>query len=82
LLAKRDTLELIKTILLGSTVDDGIFEDLAFDAVMINCRLASSVLGLFNLPRVSSLVMNQARIVIPLVKIFEDRREDLRFLVG
>lgn len=84
LLAKSDTLELLKTILLGSTIDDSILQKFSIDAVMIHGRLgcAPTVIdGLFNLPRVPLLVVEQTRVVVALVEKLEDRGEYLGLFI-
>ena len=50
---------------------------------MINRRLDSScsATASLDLPRVSPLIMDQPRIIIAFVEIFEDGREDLGFFV-
>lgn len=53
---------------------------------MVNCRLNGSattesirVLGGFEFPRVATLVVQQAWVVVSLVKVFEDTGKDLGF---
>ena len=55
---------------------------------MIDCRLdrsaATEVLGVFGIlefPRVAALVVQQARVVVTLVEVFEDGGKDFRFSV-
>lgn len=47
---------------------------------MIDCS-AGTVAFIFQLPSVLSLIVHQFRIVVPFVKIFEDRRQDLRLFI-
>ena len=85
LLAKGNTLEFLQAVLVGGAVDDGVLQDLAVDAVMIDGGLdgAATVVGyLFNLPRVPPLVVHQTRVVVAFVEILENRREDLGLLIG
>ncbi len=83
LLAQRDALQLLEAILLGGAVDCRVLQKLALDAVVIDGSLGATIFAsLLQLPRVPLLVVDQARIVIGLVKILEDGREDLGFFVG
>lgn len=86
LFSKGKTLQLIQAEFLGSAVDSGIFEQDTTRASMVCCRLDRStatkfevVLGVFELPRVATLVVQQAWVIISLVKEFEDGRKDLGF---
>lgn len=85
LLPQGDSLEFLKPVSISSAVDDSVLEEVAVGSMMIDGRLCSApaiALELFNLPRVSLLIVNQARIVVPLVHVFQDGREDFRLLVG
>lgn len=84
LLPQRQFLQVLKAVLLGSTVYDSVLEEIAIDAAVIDRAFDSGLLlaarGL-KLPRVSSLILNQTRVVIALVEVFQDRTEDLGLLV-
>jgi hypothetical protein len=78
LLPKSKTLQIFQAILLSSTIDERVTEDLAFRVRKIDCRLARTtatsfcVLGVLELPSVTALVMQQVRIVVTLVEKFEN----------
>lgn len=85
LLPQRNTLQLLQSILLGSTVDDRVLQQRALGGIVIDGRLAlgpAHIPSRLNLPRVSPRVVHQPRIVVALVQILEDRREDFGRLVG
>lgn len=55
---------------------------------MVDCRLdgsatteGSMVLGVFEFPRVATLVVQQAWVVVSLVEVFEDTGKDLGFSI-
>ncbi len=84
LFPKRQALQLVQSKLLGCAVDSGVFEQDSAHTVMIDCRLDRSaatkflrVLRIFELPRVTTLVVQQAWVVITLVEVFEDAGKDL-----
>ena len=84
LLPKRQALQFVQSELLGRAVDGGVFEQDSTHTVMINCRLDRSaatevmwILRIFELPRVATLVVQQAWVVITLVEVFEDAGEGL-----
>jgi hypothetical protein len=88
LFPKTQALQLIQAVLLGGAVDNGVTKYFATHAREIDCRFAVSattffqVLGVFQVPSVSALVVQQARIVVTLVKEFEDAGEYFRFSVA
>lgn len=82
LLPQSNPLELVQAILLGSAVDACVLEKLALHAVMEHGGLVMVFLrGLLQLPRVALLVVDEAGIVVALVKVLENRREDLGLFV-
>jgi hypothetical protein len=82
LLPQSNPLEFVQAILLGGAVDDCVFEQLALHAVMEHGGLMTVLLrGLLQLPRVALLVVNEAGIVVALVEVLENRREDLGLFV-
>lgn len=82
LLAKSNPLEFLQAVLLSSAVDDRVLQELAFDAVVVDGGLVADLLrGRLELPRVTLLIVDEARIVVALVEIFEDRREDLGLFI-
>ena len=85
LLPKRHSLQFIQAVLLGSAVYNSVLEDITIYAEMVDGRFNRStaiVTQLLDLPRVSPLIVYQAWVVVAFVEVFEDRRKDLRFLVG
>lgn len=88
LFPKSETLQLVQTEFLSSAVDDGVFEQDPSHTRVVDCRLDGStaaivvwVLGVFELPRVATLVMQQAWVVVSLVEVFKDTGKDLRLSV-
>ncbi len=84
LLPKRQALQFVQSELLGCAVDGGVFEQNSAHTVVIDSRLDRSaateflrVLRIFELPRVATLVVQQAWVVVTLVEVFEDAGEDL-----
>jgi len=83
LLSKREALKLIQAVLLGSTVDNGVLQQLSIHAVVINSSLVAGLLRRrLQLPRVSLLVVEKTRVVVAFVEILEDRREHLGLFIG
>lgn len=89
LFPKSKALQLVQTEFLGSAVDSGIFEQDPGYTSMVDCRLDGPaatkvirVLSVFELPRVTTLVVQQAWVVVSLVEIFEDAGKDLGFSVA
>lgn len=84
LLSQRQLLQLTEAILLSSAVDDRVLEQITIDAAMIHRALdgAPLIVGrLLQLPGVATLVLHEAREVVALVEILQDRAEDLGFLI-
>ena len=83
LLTKRNALEFLQPVFLRSTVDDSVLEDVPIDSMMVDRGLASRALlvKLFQLPRVATFVVHQTRVVVSLVEVLEDGREDLWLVV-
>lgn len=82
LLPQSNPLELVQAILLGGAVDDGVLEQLALHAMMEHGRLVTVLLRwLLQLPRVALLVVDEAGVVVALVEVLENRREDLGLFV-
>lgn len=77
LLAQSDALELLQLVLLGSTVDDGVLEDLGAGGLVEDGGLIVAL----DLPCVSALVVDQSGGVVALVQVLEDGGEDLGLLV-
>lgn len=70
LLSQGDLLQFLKAILLRGAVDDGVLQDVALDGVMVDGRLDGAAVLIrcgLQFPRVASLVVHQARVVIALV---------------
>ena len=87
LLSQRDPLELLEPVLVGGAVDDGILQDVAINAVVVDGHLggdagSSTLVRRLELPGVLALVVDKPGIVVALVEILEDRGEDLGLLVG
>jgi hypothetical protein len=83
LFSQGDPLQLLQTILLGDAVDDRVLEEIAILVVEDGgLQQTAALVGLLNLPRVTLLVVDQARIVVALVHVLEDRAEDLGLLLG
>lgn len=85
LLPQRNTLQLVQSVFLSSTVDHRILEQRTLNGVVDHCRLALRtvhILGWLKLPRIAALAVHQTRIVVALVKILKHRGEDLGRLVG
>lgn len=84
LLAQGKSFQLLEPVFFRSTINDRILEQGTIGVVMVHDSFASGtgyLPGRLQFPRVSLLVVNQTRVVIALVEILEDRREDLRGLV-
>ena len=88
LFPKSKAFQLVQAELLCSTVNGSVFEQDPTETSMIDCRLDDSattegirVLGVFELPKVATLVMQQAWVVVALVEVFEDRGEYLGFSI-
>ena len=84
LFPKSKAFQLVQAEFLGSAVDSGVFEQVTTHTGMVDCRLDGSattkvirILSILELPGVVTLVMQQAWIVVSLIKIFEDAGEDL-----
>lgn len=73
LLAQGDALQLVQAKLLAGTVDDGVLEDVALDAVQLD---RGGIVAL-NLPGVAALVVDKTRRVVTLVEVLEDGGKDL-----
>jgi len=91
LFPKSQALEFFETVLLRDAVYDGVPQKVFSHAGNEGCSLDISattsvfgvgcVHGIFEFPRGSTLVVQQAWVVVALVKILEDTGKDLRFLV-
>lgn len=89
LLSKSKRFEILQAVLLSCAIDDGVPKDIVTDARMKHCGLAGAattgfmdVLGVFEFPRVSAPVMQQAGEVVTLVEEFEDTGQCLRFSIA
>lgn len=83
LLPQRDSLEFLEPVSISSAIDDCVLEKVAIGSMVIDGRLSATIiLKLFDLPRVSLLVVDQARIVVPFVHVLQDGGEDFRFLIS
>jgi len=79
LLAQRQSLELIEPVLLGRTVYDSVFEQVLADAGYVACGFDGSattcIFGVwrsycvFKFPRVTALVVQQARVIVALLQV-------------
>lgn len=74
LFPKSETFQFVQTEFLRSTVNGGVFKQNSTDTSMVDCRLDGSattegirVLGVFEFPRVATLVVQQAWVVVSLV---------------
>lgn len=97
LLAQGEALEFFEAVAVGGAVDDRVAEDIGVYAREVDRRVgcgarigigrgvrAAGVLrvGVLELPGVARSVMNQPRVVVPLVEVLENGGENLRFLIG
>lgn len=86
LLSQRDTLELLEPVLIGGAVDDGVLQDVTINAVVVDRHLwggasPSALFRRLELPRVLTLVVDKAGVVVALVEVLKDGGEDLGLLV-
>lgn len=82
LLAESQLLQLLEPVLLGLAVDHGVLEDGSRRRVD-HCLVGTVVVAaVFQSPGVALLVELETRVVIALVQVLEDRRENLGLLVG
>lgn len=83
LLPQSHLLELLQAKLLSCAVNDRVLEDVAVGSVVVDGGLESvaSLVGLFDFPRVSLLVVDQARKVVTLVHVLQNRAKDFRLLI-
>lgn len=84
LFPKSEALQLVQTEFLSSAVNNGVFEQDPSNSRVVDCRLDGStaaivvwVLGVLELPRVATLVVQQAWVIVSLVEVFEDTGKDL-----
>ena len=86
LLAESDALELVEPEPVRSTVDDRVLEDVAIERVRVDGSLGGGravlAVGPLELPRIAALVVDEAGVVVALVEVLEDRREDFGLVVG
>lgn len=84
LLPQRNTLQLLQSILLRSTVDNRVLQQRSLCSIVIHRGLALGPTAhiLLDLPRVPPFAVHQAREVVALVEVLEHRGEDLGRLVG
>ena len=85
LLSQRHLLQLLKSVFLCGAVDDSVLQDVTIYGMVVDSRLdgAAVLVGCrLQFPRVASLVVHQAGVVIALVKIFQNRGEYRGFFVG
>lgn len=62
-------------------VDDGVLQDWSDRGLNDSFAGAVAVYPIFEVPAVALLVILHARVVVALIEILEDRREDFRFLI-
>lgn len=79
LLAESKALELVKTVLLGGAVDDGVLQD---HAHTVHIDGGFTLAGILEAPAVPLLVVLQTRVVVALVQVLQHGRENLGLLVG
>jgi len=96
LLPERQALEFFEAESLGGTVDYGVSEEVLAHTRDVHGGLDGSAAasggvriggvwrshGVLELPRVAVLVVQQAGVVVALVEVLENGREDLGFFVG
>lgn len=88
LFPKSKALQFFQAEFLRSTVYGSVFEQDPTDTSMVDCRLDGSattegirVVEVFEFPRVATLVVQQAWVVVSLVEVFEDTGKDLGFSI-
>ena len=80
LLAQGDALQLLEPVLVRHAVNDRVLEQGPAGVLVVDSRLdgaAAAVGRLLDLPRVAALAVHEARVVVALVHVLEDRGEDL-----
>lgn len=77
LLAQSDALQVIQAVLVGSTIDDRVLQQLGAGSLVENGGLVVAL----DLPGIAPLVVDQSWGVVILVQVLEDRREDLGLLI-
>jgi len=83
LLAKSNLLELLEPILLSSTIDNRVLQEITIDRMDVDGGFDTALVARgLQLPRVALLVVDEPRRVVAFVEILENRREDLGLLVG
>jgi len=86
LLPKSKALQFVQTELFCRTIDESILEDIPTGPRMEDARFGRSTAVVFGgrilqSPSVALLVVEEPRVVVSFVKIFEDRGEDLGYFV-
>ena len=90
LLAEREPLELVEAVAFRRAVHEGVLEEHLPTAAVVDRRLRriGTVIALprrrrlFQLPGVAALVVQEARVVVALVEVFENGGEDFGEGVG
>jgi hypothetical protein len=82
LLPERKLLELVQAVFLGLAVDDGVLEDGTGGGIDNGLAGAVVVAAVLEGPGVALLVELETGVVVALVEVLEDGREDLWLLVG
>ena len=82
LLAQRQPFELVQAVAFGRAVHQGVLEQRLAATHVVDRRLPVALRRLFKLPRVAPLVVEEARVVVAFVEVFEDGGEDLGELFG
>ena len=82
LFAKSQLLQLVQSVLLSLAIDDGILQDWSSRRVD-HCFVGTVVVtAVLKGPAVALLVELETRVVVALVEVLKNRRENLRLLVG
>ena len=80
LLAEGELLQLLEPVPLSLAVDDGVLEDGSRGG--LDSGLAGRRTAIFQAPCLTLAVVLQPRVVVALVEVLKDGREDFRVLVG
>lgn len=81
--AKCEPFELVQAVAFSSAIDHRILEQQLSGTGMVHSRLRATIASnVFQLPSIPPLVVQQARVVVAFVEVFEDGGKDLGDFFG
>lgn len=82
LLLQSKLLQFLQSVLVGLTVDDSVFQYRSDRRLNNSFMCAVGIAAIFEVPAVSLLVVLHTRVVVTLVEVLKNRREDFGLFVG